>query len=76
MTLGPELVSFHGEKFCKGSFAITIPRITLDRDKFYGDWDFELAFNSALTLSKYEYGYTFKIAVLGFGFEIWIGRNI
>jgi|LauGreDrversion2_6_1035139.scaffolds.fasta_scaffold140656_1 hypothetical protein len=73
MRIGPELFSSY---FARGSFTITIPKITLSRDKFYGEWDFELVFNSALTLSKYEYGYTLKVAVLGFGFEIWIGRNI
>jgi hypothetical protein len=70
---GPELFSWN---FTCGSITITIPKITLGRDKFYGDWDFELIFNSALTLSKYEYGYTLKVAVLGFGFEIWISRNL
>jgi hypothetical protein len=73
VSIGPELFSYY---FACGSFTITIPKITLNRDKFYGEWDFELVFNSALTLSKYEYGYTLKVAVLGFGFEIWIGRNI
>jgi len=73
VSIGPELFSRY---FTCGSFTITIPKITLGRDKFYGDWDFELVFNTALTLSKYEYGYTFKAAILGFGFEIWIGRNI
>lgn len=76
MKIGPELISFYFKYPCKGSFAITVPEVVIRKDSYYGDVDVGLTCNCALVLSKYEYGYCFKIAVLGVGFEIWISKNL
>jgi|Laugrefabdmm15sn_1035127.scaffolds.fasta_scaffold13282_4 hypothetical protein len=76
MKIGPELIFFNTKFPYKGSFTVTVPEIIIRRDSYYGDLDFGLVFNSALVLSKYEYGYCLKIALLGVGFEIWVSRNL
>ena len=73
MKIGPELFSSYP---AWGSFTVTIPAIIVARDSYSGDWDFGITLNSALACSKYEYGYTFKVAILGVGFEIWISKNL
>jgi hypothetical protein len=76
MRIGPELYSLSIDKPVHCTLAINIPEVTIGRDAFYGDWDLNFVFNSALIMNKYEYGYTLKVAVLGFGFEIWIAKNL
>jgi hypothetical protein len=74
--MGPDIKVFHFEKPFAGRLAILVPTLKIKQDEHYGDKDFIFNFNSTLELSKYEYGYTFKLAILGFGFELWIGSNI
>lgn len=74
--MGPELIIFHFDKPFFGRLALLIPTLKLSKNREYGDRDFIFNFNSTLEISKYEYGYTFKIALFGLGFELWVGRNI
>jgi hypothetical protein len=53
-----------------------MPEISIGRNSYSGDWDLGITLNSALAFSKYEYGYTFRVAVLGFGFELWVSANL
>lgn len=74
--MGPDIKTFHFDKPFTGRLAILVPTVKIKHDDQYGDRDFIFNFNTTLELSKYEYGYTFKIALLGLGFELWIGKNI
>jgi len=74
--IGSELISFYFESPVEGSLTITVPEVIIGKDQCTGDLDFSLTFNSALVLSKYDYGYCLNIALLGFGFQIWLAKNL
>lgn len=76
MKIGPELKSVIFSKPFHFSFTIYVPEITAARDEYYGDLDFSISAQTSLAASAYEYGYIFRIIVLGFGFEFWAGRGI
>jgi len=76
MRIGPELKTIHIDKPVYSSLTVYVPELTVARDEYYGDLDFSISAQTSLTVSCYEYGYIFRIIVLGFGFEAWIARNI
>lgn len=76
MRFGPELKTFKIDKPVYAALTIYVPEFVAARDEYYGDIDFTFSAVTSLCLSHYEYGYVFRLLVLGFGFEIWIARNI
>jgi len=75
MRIGPELFTF-GLKQHNYYVKVLIPFISIYKDNFYGDFDFNIKVDTNITFSKYEYGYVFNLTLLGFGIDVWIGRNI
>lgn len=53
-----------------------IPGFKFSYKETYDEIDFEIKLPTLIEASKYEYGYTFTLKVLGFGFDIWVGRNL
>jgi len=74
--MGPDLKVVHFDRPFVGRLAILVPTIKIKHNEYYEDKEFIFNLNSTFEISKYEYGYTLKLAILGFGFEIWVGKNI
>lgn len=76
MRIGPELKTVSFQKPAHVALTVYVPEVVVARDGYYGDLDFTISAQTVLTVSSYEYGYIFKIVLLGFGFEVWFARNI
>lgn len=75
MKIGPELKTFYINS-PYSTFTLFIPEVAIARDEYYGDYDASFSANTSFCASSYEYGYLLRIIVLGFGFELWVGKNI
>lgn len=75
MRIKHELFKYDNEK-PPFNVSIYVPGFKFDYKKIYDEIDLVVELPTVLEACKYEYGYTCTVKILGFGFSVWIGRNI
>lgn len=75
MRIKHEIFKYDNEK-PPFKIGLYVPGIKFSFKEMYDEIDLVVELPTVLEACKYEYGYTFTLKILGFGFDIWLGQNI